>query len=109
MAVRRCYGTEEAIALIIEPGSDSVMSDLEHSDDETDETYILPELENESDCDYVSDESYSCKWRWRVKKPPAGHTEFRGINLAIPQSIFMICVQLIFSSYSGPTTLHRLL
>ena len=46
-----CYGTEEAIALIIEPGSDSVMSDLEHSDDETDETYILPELENESDCD----------------------------------------------------------
>ena len=51
MAVRRCYGTEEAIALIIEPGSDSVMSDLEHSDDETDETYILPELENESDCD----------------------------------------------------------
>ena len=51
MAVRRCYDTEEAIALIIEPGSDSVMSDLEHSDDETDETYILPELENESDCD----------------------------------------------------------
>ena len=51
MAVRRCYGTEEAIALIIEPGSDSVMSDLEHSDDETDETYILPELENERDCD----------------------------------------------------------
>ena len=24
-----------------------------------------------------------------MKKPPAGHTEFRGINLAIPQSIFM--------------------
>ena len=51
IAVRRCYGTEEAIALIIEPGSNLLMSDLEHSDDETDETYILPELENESDCD----------------------------------------------------------
>ena len=35
------------------------MPDLENSDDETDETYI-PELENESDCDEVSDESYSC-------------------------------------------------
>ena len=36
------------------------MADLENSDDETDETYI-PELENESDCDEVSDESYNNK------------------------------------------------
>ena len=35
------------------------MSDLEKSDDETDETYIPHELENESDCDGASDESYS--------------------------------------------------
>ena len=33
------------------------MSDLENSDDETDEVYIPPERENESDCD---DESYTC-------------------------------------------------
>ena len=37
------------------------MSDLENSDDETDEVYILPERENESDFDEVSDESYSCQ------------------------------------------------
>ena len=33
MAARRCYGTEEAIAFILEPGSNSEMSDLENSDD----------------------------------------------------------------------------
>ena len=59
MAARRCYGTEEAIAFIPEPGSDSEMSDLENSDDETDEAYIPLECENESDCDKVSDEIYS--------------------------------------------------
>ena len=61
MAARRCYGTEEAIAFILEPGSNSEMSDLENSDDKTDEVYILPERENESDFDEVSDESYSCQ------------------------------------------------
>ena len=59
MAARRCYGTEEAIAFILEPGSDAEMWDLEYSNDETDEEYIPPESENESDCDKVSDESYS--------------------------------------------------
>ena len=61
MAARRCYGTEEAIAFILEPGSNSEMSDLENSDDETDEAHIPPERENESDCEKVSDESYSCR------------------------------------------------
>ena len=61
MAARRCYVTEEAIAFILEPGSDSEMPDLENSDDETDEAHILPERENESDCDKVFDESYSCR------------------------------------------------
>ena len=61
MAARRCYGTEEAIAFILEPGSNSEMSDLENSDDETDEVYIPPGRENESDCDEISDESYSCQ------------------------------------------------
>ena len=37
------------------------LSDLENSDDETDEVYIPPELENESDCEEVPDESYSCQ------------------------------------------------
>ena len=37
------------------------LSDLENSDDETDEVYIPPERENESDCDEVPDESYSCR------------------------------------------------
>ena len=61
MAAKRCYGTEKAIAFILEPGSNSKMSDLENSDDETDETYIPPELKNESNCDEVSHESYSCR------------------------------------------------
>ena len=60
MAVRCCYGTEEAIAFILKPGSDSEISDLENSDDEIDEVYNPPERENESDCDKVSDKSYSC-------------------------------------------------
>ena len=60
MAAKNCYGTGEVIAFILEPGSDSEMPDLENSDDETDETYIPPELENESDCDEVSNESCSC-------------------------------------------------
>ena len=51
MAARRCYGTEEAIAFILEPGSDSEMSDFEYSDDEIDEVNIRPEHEDESDCD----------------------------------------------------------
>ena len=38
MAAKRCYGRGEAIAFILEPGSDSEISDLENSDDETDET-----------------------------------------------------------------------
>ena len=37
------------------------LSDLENSDDETDEVYIPPERENESDCEEVPDESYSCQ------------------------------------------------
>ena len=57
---RRYYGTEEAVAFILEPRSDSEMSDLENSDDEIDELYIPPKRENESDCDEVPDESYSC-------------------------------------------------
>ena len=66
MAARRCYITEEAIAFILEPGSNSEMSDLENSDDETDEAHIYPERmkikrENESVCDKVSDESCSCR------------------------------------------------
>ena len=61
MAAKRCYGKEEAIAFILEPCSDSEMSDLENNDDETDQTHIPPELEHESDCDEVSDESYSCR------------------------------------------------
>ena len=44
MAARRCYRTEEAIVFILEPGSDSEMSDLKNSDDETDEAYIPPNL-----------------------------------------------------------------
>ena len=36
------------------------MSDLENSNNETDEVYIPPEGVNESDCDEVPDESYSC-------------------------------------------------
>ena len=59
MAAKRCYGTENAIAFIFEPGSNLEMSDLENSDDETDETYIPPEFENERDCDEVSDETSS--------------------------------------------------
>ena len=66
MAARRCYGTEQAIEFILEPGSESQMSDPENSDDETDEAHIPPERmkikrENESVCDKVSDESYSCR------------------------------------------------
>ena len=61
MAAKRCYGTEEAIAFILEPCSDSEMSGLENSDDETDQTHIPPELEHESDCDEISDESCSCR------------------------------------------------
>ena len=61
MAGRLCYGTEEAIAFILEPGFDSEVSFLENSDDETDEVYIPPERENESDCEEVPDESYSCR------------------------------------------------
>ena len=61
IAARSCYDTEEAIAFILEPGYDSEMSDLENSDDETDEAYIPPKRDNESDCDKVSDESYSCR------------------------------------------------
>ena len=60
MATTRCDGTEEAIAFILEPVFDSQITDLQNSDDETDETYIPPELEKESDCDEVSNESYSC-------------------------------------------------
>ena len=63
MAARRCYGTEEAIAFIPEPGSDSEMSDLENSDDETDEAYILPERENES----YQGPSGSKFWRWSIQ------------------------------------------
>ena len=127
------------------------MSDLENRDDETDETYIPPELENESDCDEVSNESYSCRRIDQNKDNKKGNNEisnteklsvsqyvdksndsstddsvaekisrpkikkkhpdkskgerrnhllltqsFVGINLAILQSIFMKCVQLIF-------------
>ena len=61
MAGRLCYGTEEAVAFILEPGSDSEMSDLENSDDETDEVHIPPERENEGDCEEVPDESYRCQ------------------------------------------------
>ena len=61
MAAKRCYGTDETIAFILQPGSDSEMAGLENSNDETDETYILPELENESDCDEVSNKGYSCR------------------------------------------------
>ena len=57
MVAKRCYGREEAIAFILEPCSNSEMSDLENSDDETDQPHIPPELEHESDCDEVSDES----------------------------------------------------
>ena len=165
MAARRCYGTEEAIAFALEPGSDSEMSDLENSDDKTDEVYIPPERENESDFDEVSDESYSCQSidqnkdnkndndensnteklgdgqngdKSKIHQPTTvlqkkcldqrskrniltissvgerrNHQlviqSFVGINSAILQSIFMKCVQLIFSSYSGPATLHKLL
>ena len=140
MAARRCYRTKEAIVFILEPGSDSEMSDLKNSDDETGESYIPPERENESDCDKVSDESYSCrnidqnkdnkndndknsnteklsdrrngdkstdsstgasvakklsepkikkkypdhKWRWRLKEPPTGNTEFRRNQFSNP-------------------------
>ena len=50
-----------AIEFILEPCSDSEMSDLENNDDGTDQTHIPPELDHESDCDEVSDESYSCR------------------------------------------------
>ena len=50
-----------AIAFILEPCSDSEMSDLENSDEGTDQTHIPPELDHESDCDEVSDESYNCR------------------------------------------------
>ena len=144
MAGRLCYGTEETIAFILEPGSDSEVSDLENSDDETDEVYIPPERENESDCEEVPDESYSCRSidqnkdnkndndeNCNIEKLSDGQRSKRNIltiygvgersnhqlvtqsfvviNSAILQSIFMKCVRLIFSSYSGPTTLHRLL
>ena len=46
-----------AIAFILEPCSDSEMSDLENNDDGTDQTHIPPELDHESDCDEVSDET----------------------------------------------------
>ena len=60
MKTKRCQETEEAIAFILELGFDSQITDPENSDDETDETYIPPELKKESDCDEVSNESYSC-------------------------------------------------
>ena len=37
------------------------MSELENNDDGTDQTHIPPEFDHESDCDEVSDESYSCR------------------------------------------------
>ena len=36
------------------------MSDLEKCSDDSDETYIPPELENESDCDKIFDDSDGC-------------------------------------------------
>ena len=64
MTAKPYYGIEEAIvhsiAFILEPCSDSEMTELENNDDGTDQTHIPPELDHESDCDEVSDESYSC-------------------------------------------------
>ena len=64
MTAKPYYGTMPlytAIAFVLEPCSDSEISDLENNDDGTDQTHIPPELDHESDCDEVSDESYSCR------------------------------------------------
>lgn len=91
---RTRYTTEEVVQHVLEPGSDSEVSDLEDSDDDFDELNMneveapIIEVSNlESSDDDGSEDEETTVLKWKKKEPVIPNVSFTGKDFTLPQDV----------------------